>query len=283
MSETAFQTQYRQQFIAGFETHQSLLRDHVTTEAVIKGNEAVFLVADSGGATAVTRGVNGKIQGRPDNNTQNTCTLAEWHDVPEKTGFNIFASQGNQKQIMQMTSMAVMNRKIDELIINELETGTVNTGTAITMTNSLFLRAKTILGNAKVPWDGRVVFLCTPAAEAYLQQMPEFESADYITGKPAVDGGPAWADKPMYYKWRNVNIIVHPELPGVGTNAEKCFMYHPSAVGHAINTEGLQSVVGYDEREDFSWQRITAFMGSKKLQNAGIVVVNHDGSQLVAA
>lgn len=48
MAETAFQRQYRQEMIAGFEVNQSLLRDTVTTEAVIKGNEAEFLVAASG-------------------------------------------------------------------------------------------------------------------------------------------------------------------------------------------------------------------------------------------
>jgi hypothetical protein len=35
MSDTAFQIQYRQEFIAAFEQKQSLLRDTVTTEAVI--------------------------------------------------------------------------------------------------------------------------------------------------------------------------------------------------------------------------------------------------------
>ena len=48
MSNTAFQTQYRQEFINGFEQRKSLLLPSVTTEAVIKGNQAVFLVADSG-------------------------------------------------------------------------------------------------------------------------------------------------------------------------------------------------------------------------------------------
>jgi hypothetical protein len=74
MADTAFQTQYRQEFIAGFEAKQSLLRDLVTTEAVIKGNTAVFLVADSGSATAQTRGVNGLIPARADNLTQQSCT-----------------------------------------------------------------------------------------------------------------------------------------------------------------------------------------------------------------
>ena len=54
MSDSAFQIQYRQEFIQAFEQHATLLRDTVTTEAVIKGNQAVFLVAGSGAATAVS-------------------------------------------------------------------------------------------------------------------------------------------------------------------------------------------------------------------------------------
>jgi hypothetical protein len=45
----------------------------------IKGNTATFLVADSGAATAVTRGVNGLIPARADNLTQTSATLVEWH------------------------------------------------------------------------------------------------------------------------------------------------------------------------------------------------------------
>ncbi len=79
MADTAFQTQYRQEYVAQFEQRQSLLRKCTTTEAVIKGNTAVFLVAGSNGATAVNRGVNGLIPARADNNAQISTTLAEWH------------------------------------------------------------------------------------------------------------------------------------------------------------------------------------------------------------
>ena len=64
MADTAFQIQYRQEFIATFEQHHSLLRSSVTTEAVIKGNQATFLVAGSGGATATSRGIDGTITAR---------------------------------------------------------------------------------------------------------------------------------------------------------------------------------------------------------------------------
>jgi hypothetical protein len=276
MADTAFQTQYRQEFIAGFEQNQSLVRSTVTTEAVIKGSSAVFLVADSGGATAVTRGVNGLIPARADNLTQNTCTLAEWHDLVRKTGYNVFASQGDQRAIMQMTTMGVLNRKMDQDIITELNTATNDTGTAATGSLALVMHAVTILGNNEVPMDGNISGLITPAMYAYLMQTKEFASVDYVNNKPFANGM-------TMFRWAGVNWIVHPNLPGKGTSAEKCFVYHRSAIGHAVDTKGLQTPVGYDDEQDYSWARATAFMGSKLLQNDGVVVVNHDGSGFAAA
>ena len=283
MSDTAFQTQYRQEFIAGFEQRQSLLRDTVTTEAVIKGNTAVFLVADSGSATAVTRGSNGMIPARADNLTQNSAVLQEWHDLARKTGFNVFASQGNQRQIMQDTTMAVVNRKIDDQIITELNTATNDTGAAVTGSVSLFQHARVILGNNSVPWDSNITLLTTPALLAYLEQAPEFANAQYVDIRPYAGNDSSWRDKPMAYRWRNCLVVEHPNLPGKGTSAEKCFLYHKSSIGHAANTKDLETPVGYDTEQDYSWARASIFMGSKLLQNSGIVVINHDGSAYVAS
>ena len=279
MSDTAFQTQYRQEFIQAFEQHQSLLRETVTTEAVIKGNQAVFLVAGSGDADAVTRGVDGRIPARADDNTQNTATLREWHDLVRKTGFNVFASQGNQRAIMQMTTMAVLNRKIDELIITELATGTVTIGSAATLPSvSLFQNGRVKLSNASVPWDSNITLLCQLAFLAYLEQAPEFANANYVDVKPYAGDEPSWKDKPMAYRWRNCLIIEHPNLPGKGTSSEISLMYHKSAIGHAADTAGMESPVGYDEEQAYSWARASCNMGSKVLQNTGIVKITADGS-----
>jgi hypothetical protein len=280
VADSAFQIQYRQEFIAQFEQRQSLLRDSCTTEAVIKGNTAVFLVAGSGGATAVNRGLNGLIPARADSLTQNSATLNEWHDLVRKTNFNVFASQGNQRAIMQQSTMAVINRKTDQDIISQLQTATVNTGAAQPASLMLVTRAKTKLGNAGVPWDGNITFLITPAFEGYLMQIPEFANRLYIN-KPPTDGAlAAWRDKPQSYWWNGAMWIVHPNLPGAGTNAEQCFAYHKSAIGHAIDSAGLEAPVGYDEEQAYTWARASANMGSKVLQNSGIVLINHDGSAL---
>lgn len=280
MADTAFQIQYRQEFIMAFEQHATLLRETVTTEAVIKGQQAIFLVAGSGSATAVTRGVNGRIPARSDSNTQNTITLQEWHDLVRKTGFNVFASQGNQRGIMQMTTMAVINRKIDELIINALNTGTVAIGTTgVTIPNvSFFQNGCVKLQNAAVPWDSNITLLCQPSFIAYLEQAPEFANAQYVDLRPYAGQESSWKDKPMAYRWRNCLIVAHPNLPGRGTTAEKSFLYHKTAVGQAMDTAGLQTPVGYDQEQDYSWARASAYMGATLLQNTGVVVMTADGS-----
>lgn len=276
MADSAFQTQYRQEFIAGFEQKQSLVRQTVTSEAMIKGNSAVFLVADSNNATAVTRGLNGLIPGRADNLTQNTCTLTEWHDKAIRTGFNLFASQGDGRRIMQETTMGVINRKLDSQIITELNTATQDTGAAAVGSLSMVMHALAILGNNAVPLDGNISGLITPALYAYLMQTKEFASADYVNNKP-------FSGMLTMFRWANVNWIVHPNLPGKGTSAEKCFVYHKDAIGSAINSAGIDTFADYDGEDDYSFCRTSVFSGAKLLQNSGVVVLNHDGSGYAAA
>lgn len=283
MAETAFQIQYRQQFIDGFEVRSSLLRDSVTTEATIKGNTATFLVADSGGATAKTRGTNGLIPARADNLTQPTATLVEQHDLVRKTGFNIFASQGNQVEIMQRTSMGVINRRVDSDIITILDTATNDTGASATASLDMVVHALTILGNNDVPLDGQVWAAITPAFLGYLMKTKEFGSADYVTRRPLDGDNPGFDNQPGFYDWMNVKWVVHPALTGVGTTTEDCYMYHRSAVGHAINVGDIDAMVGRDEEQDYSWARSTYYGGGSLLQNSGIVNMNHDGSGFAAS
>jgi hypothetical protein len=275
MSDFAFQKQYRQEIVKGFEKRQSLARRTVTTETVIKGNEAIFLVADSGGATATTRGPNGDIPSRPDNNNQYTCTLEEKHDVVEKNRFNIFASQGNQVMVMQQSTQAVLNRTIDIDIHTALATASVTWGAAAVATLALVGKAKTKLGNAFALMDAPVWALITPAFHAYLMALTQFASADYISDKK-FDG----VSTSQAFAWYGVNWIVDAGLPGVGTASATCFMYSQAAIGHAMDMDRLDTVLDYEKRHDRSYCRTTGYFGSKLLQNAGVVKMLHDDSAM---
>lgn len=279
MADTAFQTQYRQEFVAAFAQRQSLLRDTVTTEAVIKGNTATFLVAGSGSSIAVSRGINGLIPARNNDLTQSSATLQEWHDIIKMTNFNIFASQGNQRQIMQDETMGTINRKIDDNIITTLNTGTVTIGSSSTLPSvSLFQNGRVKLSNASVPWDSNITLLCQPAFLAYLEQTDEFTNAEYVNIRPYAGQEPSWRDKPMAYRWRNALIVEHPNLPSKGTSSEKSFLYHKTAIGHAADVGGMDNAVGYNEEQAYSFARVSLNMGSVLLQNSGVVVITADGS-----
>lgn len=279
MTDSAFQTAYRDEHIAAFEQNYSLLRVTCVQEAVIKGNQAIFLVSGSGGAVAVTRGVNGYIPYSTVENVQYTCTLTEQHAPFERTGFNIFASQGDQRKIMQMSSVAVLNRNIDQTIIDELDTATVTTGSAVTASVDLAIKAFTILGNNEVPVteEDNMFAVISPAFMGYLMQVTEFASADYVEVKPFA--GPA---KRMR-RWMGVNWIVHPNLTGNASASESCFMYHKNAIGHAANSKEMAVRVGYDDKQDLSWSRASLFHGAKVLQTSGIVKMVHNGSAYAAS
>lgn len=286
MPGAAPQIQYRDEFIAAFGQRQSLLKETTTKESMIKGNKATFLIASSSG-TAVTRGVNGLIPSSDNSNTQVECMISEKHDLREMTGFNIFQSQGDQRAIMQMNTMSVINRDIDSVILTELATTSLDTGGAATASLTMVSKALAQLQINGVAMDGEIYAVVSPAFLLYLMAIASFASADYVTVKPFVNfpGWNAASEKKSgqgWYDWMGVKWIVSNQVAGVGTASETCIMYHRSAIGHAVDTKGIDSAIGYDEKQQMSWARCSLFHGAELLQNAGAVRMIHDGSAFVA-
>jgi hypothetical protein len=270
-------TLYRRQFVAAFEQEVSSLKMTTTKESMSNGLTTTFLVAGSGGDTAVTRGVNGQIPYGNPTNTQVTATLVEKHAPYELTSFNIFASQGDQKEIMRKASMMVINRDIDLTILAELANATQDYGSG-PITLSTVLGAQAILGNnsVAVEEEDNMFAVISYAMRAYLMQTTEFSSGDYVEQKPY--GGPAR----KFWRWAGVNWIVTPLLTGNGTSAEICYMYHRNALGYAVRVQEESISIGYDDKQDSSWSRATTYHAAKILQNTGIVKITHDGSGFAA-
>src|SRR5262249_12244943 len=267
-------TQYRQAFLHPFETRVSALRAATTKESISKGNVVTFLVAGSGTDSAVSRGVNGLIPFGNPTNTQVSATLVEKHAPYELTGFNIFSSQGDQKEIMRKASMSVINRDIDLTVLAELANATIDTGASQTGSLALVEKAKAYLGNQSVPIEEEenMFAIITSGFRAYLMQTTEFASGDYVDVKPMV--GPTR----KMWRWDGVNWMTSSLITGTGTTVELCYMWHRSALGYAVNVGEDSISIGYDDKQDISWSRATIYHAAKILQNSGIVQIRHDGS-----
>jgi len=269
--------QYKKDFVPAFAQKQSLLRLAATKETVMNGDQATFLVSGSATDTAVTRGSNGQIPYNNPTNNQVTATLVEKHAPYELTGFNVFASQGDQVRLMRQESIATINRDIDLTMLAELANGTLDFGSG-TASLSTVLGAQAILGNADVAIEeeDNMFAVITPAFRAYLMQTTEFASHDYVDMK-MFNGAVR-----RILRWAGVNWIVSSRITGIGTASELCYMFHRSAIGYAVNVGEDKVFAGYDEKQGVSWSRAEVYHGAKVLQNTGIVKITHDGSGFAA-
>lgn len=277
MAIEAAVVQYKKDFVPAFEQKTSLLRMTATKESVLNGNQATFLVSGSASDTAVTRGTNGLIPYNNPTNSQVTATLVEKHAPYELTGFNVFASQGDQVKVMRNESIAVINRDIDLTLLAELANATQDFGSG-TASLSTVLGSQAILGNADVDIEDEdnMFAVITPAFRGYLMQTTEFASGDYVDMKPF--SGPAR----KMWRWSGLNWIVSSRITGIGTASEICYMYHRNAIGYAVNVGEDKIFAGFDEKQGISWSRAEVYHGAKILQNTGIVKITHDGSAFVA-
>ncbi len=277
-SRVALMTMYRDEYIAGFERGGSLLRKCVTTEYMKKGNAVVFLVADTGSATANNRGSDGLYPARVNNNNQTTLTLSDYTDLPRMNDFDIFSSQGPQRAIMFKGSQIVIGRAVDDLILTALDTGTLgNSASASTDALGMFYHGIAALGygNALDMTGGDLTLVCSVGFYANLAKTKEFVNIQYVEEKRLVNGIPT----PMKFtRFMGVNIIVHNGISGAGTASEKCFMFHRDAVGHAIDKDTFNPLFGFNEEQNYSWVRCTTYQAAAKLQNGGIIQLLHDGS-----
>jgi hypothetical protein len=275
MAVEAAVVQYRKEFIPLFAQNSSLLRNMTTKETVMNGNQATFVVSGSASDTAVTRGQNGMIPYGNPGNTQYTATLVEKHAPYELTNFNIFASQGDQRRVMQMQSVGVINRDIDLTILAELANATQDLSGVASL--SLVATARAVLGQNDVDVSdlNNMFGVISPAFEAYLTQTTEYTSGDYVDVKPM--SGPAR----RMFRWMGINWHVSSRITGIGTASELCYIFHRNAIGYAVNMGEDSIHVGYDEKQDLSWTRASVFHGAKLLQNNGVIKITHDGSAFV--
>ncbi len=150
----------------------------------------------------------------------------------------------------------------DKDIIKTLNAGAViDAGSSMKASGKLIEKAFKLMQGNDSTFD--VFAVVTPAFLSYLMgSEDEAFPLEYVHTK---NGG--------YYKFNGITIIEYPNLPGAGTNAEKCFMYHRSAIGHVSEF----SLYGDVNRKRMHSKFL---IGSRIKDPLKIVVMNHDASGL---
>ena len=273
------QQQYRDEWVVTFQRGETYLRYATTPEMMINGNQALFPI--QGTATGVTgRGTNGLIPSDNPTDTQVTIPLVERHRKETQTGFNIFTAHGNLREAMQQRGALALAREVDdEIIANALESATTqfNGGTAITLTYGRVQDIMSDLLENNVYAMDMVTFVWTPKAWARLLTFDQFISSDYVEDNFILGGA---TQRPRM--WNGAMHMVHTGLPGVGTATANCYAFGKAAVGYAMNTEGIDVAIGYDEEDDYSFARHTIFHGSRLLQQSGIIEIVHDDTAAIS-
>jgi hypothetical protein len=279
MAVQAAITQFKKEMVLTYEQRKSKLTIATTKETMANGYTVTWVVSGSGSAVAVGRGQGGDIPYGGPSNTQVSATLVEQHAPQSMTGFDVFASQGNQTQLMQTNSYAIIRRAQDQAILDELANATQDWNPGGPLTIESISASKAILGNQNVPIEEEdsMFAIISPAAQAYLEQTTEFSSADYRDVKP-MEGGLAM----KYRRFMGLNWIVSSMVSGVGTASEVLYVYHRSAIGYAINMGEEKVFGGFNEEQQRSWTLCTVYHAAKLLQNSGVIKLTHDGSAYVA-
>lgn len=117
--------------------------------------------------------------------------------------------------------------------------------------------------------DGQITCVWTPKAMARIMTFAQATSVDYVNSKPLVEG-------PQPFRFLGAMHIMHPRISGAGTATASNYVYHKASIGHAVDTAGIKTDIGYNGEHDYSYARHSIFHGSKILQNAGILKVVTD-------
>jgi len=270
------QTLYREEYVAAFEVRQSYLRDAVTTEAMLKGTSAIFLVTGRAD-TMKERGVDGMIPAANELDSQITISLKEMHHRATQTGWDIFTGQSDRRRILQERGMKAANKEIDDAILTALDATTTeyNSGSAFTLTYGRIVDVLSELYEAEVDNDGAITCVWSPKSYAKILTFAQATSIDYVDRKPLLDG-------PQPFRFLGANHIMHPRVPGAGGATAKNFIFHKNAIGHAIDNAGIKTDIGFNGEHDYSYARHTLYHGAKILQMSGVIQCTNDDTVAIS-
>lgn len=276
--DSVFRTQYTDEFKVDFEIEEAMLRKCVHSNGVIMADVVKFDVVSTS-EEAVQKGRDGLIPSLQLGLSQVSATLEKWHAPYRIDNFDVFRANPNVRGMMSQKGRAAINRKINQLIIDQLDTATNVVSGTVTSLSSLALVMSWLnpLLTRNVPvGDGKMWGLVTPTVWGQMLRINEFKSSDYIDDK-VMSKGPAPQGRPTYQvrHWLGVNWMICNQLTGAGTATSSNYIFHESVLGHMISGDPAP-VLFNNEEHDYTGVRFEIMQAAKLCLNNGVQKMVHN-------
>lgn len=283
--DATFRTKYADEFKMDYEISMAQLLRCVRSDGIINGDQCKFDVVDPG-EEAVKKGRDGKIPTLQLGLSQVTATLDQDHAKYKIDNFDVFRGNPNVRTAMNVRGRNAINRKINQVIIDQLDTATnvINSGAAAALSSLAVVSSilKDLMGRNVPIGDGDVWGLITPNAWLQMCRITDFKSSDYVNDTGIVSKGPPGAGSGYEVRrWMGVNWMVCNQLTGVGTASAKMYVFHKTALAHMI--DGEPSPILFDNTEDaYSGVRFEVTHCAKMCLQRGVSQYLHDDTAAFA-
>lgn len=258
----AFIKQYESEVHLAYQNQGTRLRNTVRTKNNIKGESTTFQIIGKGTASTKTR--NGTVTPMNLEHSKVEVYLkdyyaGEWIDKMDELKTNI-----DERKAAAQSGAYALGRQSDKLIIDALSDATniVGDGTA-TLSLDLVLEAFATFNAADVPDDGERYGIVTPKMWNALLKIDQFAKSNYVDDKAFMKGTEC-------RKWLGINWMMHTALP-VTDSVANGFLYHKSAIGHAIGSDVVSDIQWHNDHAAFFVNNMMS-QGAGLIDNSGVVV-----------
>lgn len=266
--DAAFVKQYEAEVHEAFQQGASKLRGTVRTKNGVVGLSTFFPKVGTG--TAVTKARNAEIAAMNVAHSQVECTLADWYAGDWVDRLDEAKTNIDERGVIARAGANALGRKTDDLIIAQLEaatsgvnvTGSGDLADTAGLTSAKVFGALELLNGNDVPDDGNRWAVISPAAWTDLMGITAFASSDYVTDLPYMQGGM------RIRQWLGVKWMMSNRLQINGSSDRQCYIYHSTAVGHAI---------GVDVSADITWHGDRAAHFINHMMSMGAKLIDEDG------
>jgi len=260
--DQAFIEQFESEVKAAYQRKGSMLRNTVRVKTGVIGEATTFQTVGKTAATGKAR--HAPIPPANQDHTPVLCPITDEYIGDYVDQLDQLKTNSDERMNIANANVWALGRAHDAKIVTALELGTLVAGSGVDgLTLAKAKEASRILDENDVPRDGERFAIVSPGAWEDLLDIEEFSSADYVRAEnlPYVEDGAK--------KWNGAMWMQFTGL-GITANVRRCFMYHRSSTGFAVQQEIDLDVDWEGSRRGHFVSSATA-TGSCLIDNRGVV------------